>query len=583
VVSRVEDMFSVRNHRLSVDQFQELCEGVGSAEVVRELRRSQRSRRLLLIDEVIRTASHRPALMGPLPPAESAWEALAAAGDCDDVLLHPQVGGWAAYALRRHRGRVSSDAPLWIDFGVLHTVALVAAARTGLTWQTRIPARNGRVMLPTLGMADVGGSTRWTSVPARCAAGVIYLTSADGSETRLEESAGWWPLRTLGTGRELRLSVFLDDLDPYRDLADPIAPARLDDAAVGRWQTLLDEAWSLLCRWHRPTAESIAEGMLSLVPLPAGGGETRSASSGEAFGGVLVSPPADGTDLAVSLVHEFQHIKLGALIHLGALTGGPDDPVLYAPWRDDPRPLGGILQGIYAFTGIAAFWRGQRLVVDARDRPAADFEYAYARDQVDQALAVVADAGGLTDWGRAVADGIAARLRSWQPDRLAPATLDAAALLAAIHRAGWRLRHVVPAADRVRSLASAWLHDDDPPTGIVPSTVRPSPALRWSQGWQRLIRRSAPGGHPAAGTSAPAADVALASGDLATAEAGYRAELAERPGAVDAWTGLAIAVRSAPALRRRPELIRAVYLDLVRRDAVADPVALARWLAPSAA
>ena len=65
-------------------------------------------------------------------------------------------------------------------------------------------------------------------------------------------------------------------------------------------------------------------------------------------------------ELAVTLVHEFQHIKLGGLLHLAPLHDREPTRRLYAPWRDDPRPLGGLLQGVYAFTGVTDFWRAVR-------------------------------------------------------------------------------------------------------------------------------------------------------------------------------------------------------------------------------
>ncbi|GAA3300168.1 hypothetical protein GCM10020295_40210 [Streptomyces cinereospinus] len=86
-------------------------------------------------------------------------------------------------------------------------------------------------------------------------------------------------------------------------------------------------------------------------------------------------------------MHEFQHIKLGALINLGPLTEPPPDPgppeeLFYAPWRDDPRPLEGLLQGIYAFFGVARFWRAHRRTADAAYVPLAHFEFALWRAQV---------------------------------------------------------------------------------------------------------------------------------------------------------------------------------------------------------
>src|SRR5581483_603165 len=60
---------------------------------------------------------------------------------------------------------------------------------------------------------------------------------------------------------------------------------------------------------------------------------------------------------AVTLAHELQHLKLGALLDIVTLALPDDGRRYYAPWRDDPRPLGGLLQGAYAYFGVSGFWR----------------------------------------------------------------------------------------------------------------------------------------------------------------------------------------------------------------------------------
>ena len=53
----------------------------------------------------------------------------------------------------------------------------------------------------------------------------------------------------------------------------------------------------------------------------------------------------------MTLVHEFQHSKLSAMLDLVPLTDPDDHGRYFAPWRVDPRPLAGLLQGVYAFVG----------------------------------------------------------------------------------------------------------------------------------------------------------------------------------------------------------------------------------------
>lgn len=614
---------AARNHQLPKPHFEALCAGLGDAEAIHELWATQRSRRLLLINAVVEAAHEIPGALGPLPPAADAWEVLTRAEDAapeafTDILLHPQVGNWAAYVLRRDRGGADSDAPLWIDIGMIHALALTAAAHVGHAWRTKVPARRGRVMLPRLGMATFPASDTepWSYADAETDHGRIRLTlgdctlvvpTSDEAQNRpgrlpdRAHGASWWPLRRLRVSGELGpdLLVFLDDIDPYRDLADPVPPARLGDAEFAAWSDLLARAWDLLCRDHRPSAESISEGVVSLVPLARGdGSETRSASTGEAFGSVLISPPFDEVTLAVSLVHEFQHIKLGGLIHLGPLAIDDDRQCYYAPWRDDPRPLSGLLQGAYAFTGIMAFWRRHRARQSGRELLLADFEYAYARLQVDDALCTLDDSPGLTRWGTQVVQSLTRQIRPWLAEPLLPQATKAAELSAAWHRAGWRIRHLQPAPADVEALATAWIdntpEDETTQLHAHEATVVPHPQLRFARGMAALIRQQLDvpklpdEAARLSSLNLTEADAALVRGDTRVAHAGYTARIKADPDDFDAWIGLGLSAdadergespehgsHERRALLDLPDLVRAAYLHLIGAGHAPDPAQLA--------
>ena len=116
----------------------------------------------------------------------------------------------------------------------------------------------------------------------------------------------------------------------------------------------------MLRRRPPAAAESIAVGVPVIVPLRTQlESDLVSATTPAAFGAVATSWPPDPVTLAETLVHEFQHVKLGALMDMISLTksGGPK---VYAPWRSDPRPAAGLLQGVYAHLGIARFWAAER-------------------------------------------------------------------------------------------------------------------------------------------------------------------------------------------------------------------------------
>jgi HEXXH motif-containing protein len=556
----------------------------------------------LLIAAILAECDDQPELLGPLAGAESARTILGAAQRTraealDGVLMHPQVGSWGAYVLRRRRGGADSDEPLWIDFGVLHAVALVAATRAGLPWQTRLPVRAGELLLPTLGVARFDPRERHGVVQATTANGRIELSVGEQHLVVPNDPAdapGWWANCRVRTGDDLVLDAFLDDIDAYRDLADPIPARRMSLTERSRWMDLLGEAWELLCRDHRDDAEGIAAGVRSIVPLATEPGwATRSASTGEAFGAVMLSEPPDAVTMAVTLVHEFQHIKLGALMHLVPLSH--DDGQLYhAPWRDDPRPLGGFIHGIFAFAGIAAFFRRRSAVASDPDLPLMAFEYAYTRRQVTDALQTVRGATGLTDAGNMLIGGLIDRCTPWLAEPLPSDLVRLADLVADGHLIVWRLRHQRHASDDVVRLAKAW-RDHERPDVLPMWTLEPDAEMVWPHRLPALARRRtlagaepAPDAPATPGSPVDAAEDDLIAGRHQVALEAFTSAIVSGLTADDevrGWAGLALAAIAAGespaglALDLRPGLVRDIYTELVKGGTRADPLRLAAWLA----
>jgi hypothetical protein len=297
--------------------------------------------------------------------------------------------------------------------------------------------------------------------------------------------------------------------------------------------------------------------------------------------------------LAVALVHEFQHIILGGLIH--QLTLGTDDGRLYyAPWRYDPRPLSGFMQGVFAFLGIADFWRQHRLTAPENERALASFEYAHARAQTDAALRVLRNASGLSDDGHALIRGLTERCTPWLDDEVPaePARLSRLALDS--HRLGWHLRHQRPSDDDVTRLAEQWLAGEQPTGPVAEAELHPDPTFHWHDLISKLVRVQLAGRElevPGLGPDGAVAraDADLVRGDAALARDGYleaiRSGLAQgSPAEIHAWTGLAMAVAAttsgpaAQALYARPDVIRAVHAALTARGSEPSPVALAGWI-----
>ncbi|MEV6508183.1 HEXXH motif-containing putative peptide modification protein [Streptomyces sp. NPDC051642] len=549
--------------------FEELAVGGGSPEAFAFLARSERARRLLLLRTLL---AHLDALPTPLDPPAKAWRTLKIAADrapvqVERLLVAPQTGGWLAHLLRRVHDTAAGPV-LWAEVGYLSALAVVAALHASTTADLRVPLLDGALILPGLGLARLLGAPHGLSVGrARAADGELALTSevtdapslvlhrptavlVPAGDEESDTNPHWTPLRTLTlAGPSGTVAVPLDDLDPYRDLDDPIAPARLDAEEAVEWQRLFREAVGMVTAWgpHSPGRLDPTE-IRAVVPwgrtsvLPTAPPTVRlSASSGDSYAAMVIARPAGALALAETLVHEFQHSKLAALLHLFPLLDDDREERYYAPWRSDPRHLTGLLHGAYAFTGVAGFWR-DRMAEACRSEAAeevAGYHFALRRTQSRLVVRTLLVSGRLTVQGRALVTGLARTLDGWLREPVPPAAVARARTAAALHRTEWRLRNVVPSPG--------------PPT-TPDALVFRGDRVSWPD--DRTYAFTAP---PAAPRTA---DEHLAAGNPAAALTRYTDALAADPAephALAGWIVARAALDPGRASRRmlaRPELLQ---------------------------
>jgi HEXXH motif-containing protein len=391
------------HHVLAPAILDKLADGGGGPAAIDALRSAQLSKHLLLARYLLErwpgAASARDAIVDALDRASGHDPQAFAA-----VLGAPLVGAWSAIAARAASRGQASEA----DFGHLGAVVMVACAAAGIDAEADVPIRDGLIAVPGLGaaVAPDAGVARLIATDGRLVvqSGNAKVQVPHQSEA---ESANWLPVRMLAgetAGRHIRLS--LDDLDPYRHGHHAPPANRLASAEVDRWRRLFIDAWQLLADQLPERAAELTAGLQTLVPLQQTDGRTsRSATIRHAFGVFGLTRPPSASDFAVTLVHEFQHSKLSAILDLTPLSDPSNAGKYFAPWRVDPRPLAGLLQGVYAFVGVADTWRALRSV-DGMER-SAERHFAEARLQVDRGLAAVEQSGALTEAGEV----LAARLR----------------------------------------------------------------------------------------------------------------------------------------------------------------------------
>jgi HEXXH motif-containing protein len=412
---------SLAYHRLPAAAFDELASG-GGTEAIGLLRRSQESKHALLLRGI---GEHAPA----------AYDLLARAQHKDSdavstIVRYPSVGAWAYRTMRALRGGPpcpgASPPGLW-------NVAVAAAIRARLPAEAAVPAADGQVVLPSLGVADVPGTGTTTvrvttaGVQIRTDSGHITIPAAFW-----EAADGWRPLRPLLPATGEAAGIVLDEIDPFRMPAAPDAGTATD---LDSWRSVFASALALLRLHHPAVATEVAAIVSAVVPLAAPPNGQVSSSSAEAFGAVAMSEPVDERTLALTLAHEIQHLKLSAVLDMVTLSRPDDGSRYYAPWRDDPRPAIGLLHGTYAYLGVTAFWRRQRSAGTADS--VADTEFARWRDSAALGCATLLASGQLTEDGERFVRTMAETLLRWQGEPVPEAARQLAHERNALHRTRW--------------------------------------------------------------------------------------------------------------------------------------------------
>ena len=417
-----------RPHRLSRRDFAALSHGGGGAGTMRALMAARRSRTLMLIRFVAGTA-------GDDVRVRRAYQSLSklqqvAPDAVNQVLDHPSVGAWATRAAVRVRRGIPAH-PADLAF-----VAAAAAVRAGVPTSVSLPPR-AAISLPSLGtvLRPARGD-----IQVRCGDDGAELGGVRIPAEVHVDGPGWRGIPEITVDSDGLAASFLLDRWTAGELPPQIRVSGSPDLA--RWRDRIADGWDLLVRHHREVAEELSASVTVLTPLLASDTTVSSATLSDALGCVFLSLAPDARSIAVTLTHELQHTKLIALMNLLALLEPGLRGAYYAPWREDPRPLAGLLHGTYAYLGVTAFWRRQRAVETcAEDELDAHTAFARWRSATLGATETLLDSGGLTMAGQEFVRGMAGVLTLWCAEPVPTAAEAVADRLRADHRRRWLSAH----------------------------------------------------------------------------------------------------------------------------------------------
>ncbi|WP_328477242.1 HEXXH motif-containing putative peptide modification protein [Actinoplanes sp. NBC_00393] len=549
----------MREYVLTDEQYRSLAEGGGSPDAVGLLTEAQLSHRRLCLLAVAEKRDSLPvAVQDALALVMEIERASRAA--VLNLLRYPFLDAWFASLASALAGGSPDEQVLTRAGAHLGALATGAAIAAGAAFETVLVCTGSDLLLPAVGTAIGIGPAE---VPVRCdGATVLIGGSLELSLPCAEPVPGWRPARHVPVpGHVLEII----DADPWRDRfpVSPLGPLSGPDAA--RLDCLVRDAWQLLDAEQPAHTAGMRIALRGLVPMQTPPGAAQvSASVRGCFGAIGLSVADDAQTLAEILVHEFQHEKLGALLDLVDLCAEGGRARHHAPWRPDPRPAEALMQGIYAFSGVAGFWRARR-----GQSADADFRYFTWRDHVVYALAQLLRSGELTPEGRRFFRVLEATLAAWRDEAPTPAAIR---LGTAAAHLSWRLAHHRPQPADVSGLAAAWCAAVPPPAA-GPPVVRDGTVPALLAG---LLEEQAYRGR-AERADVTRAEQAVLHGDPAAA-----LRVLPAPGDDRDWTAAAVALYAQEGERavayRRPDLLRAVFQHLDRDGRRPGLTALHAWL-----
>ena len=422
-------------HTLGAASFRALAGGFGDAADMTQLAEAEHSLVRGLLSAVYQAGSAAPDVSKDAKSAlRGAWSLLAALdrdqpATLNAVLSHPYIRAWGLRCLERLRPagagsgaeeQASDPHRLTADLGHLAAIAAVAAVRAEVGAAVSVPVLDGAVHLPTLGRLALGtepgrggtaGDFETAAVSVISNAVIIRVDEACWTLDLRELLAGqscampvagtsraadWQPVRTL-KGPGFRVAV--EDTDPFRDCYHRQIATRLTEAEFARWQRDFRAAWPEIERNGGAYASALAAGLTVLMPLAAiHDGRDVSGTARNAFGAVAMAPAADPVTLARLLVHEFQQVKMGAILDLYDLHDRGDDRLFPVPWGEGKLRLEGLLRGAYAHLAVSEFWRVRQQSIGSPVVAGQRFRQCHA--DTAEAIETLLDSGSLTPLGR---------------------------------------------------------------------------------------------------------------------------------------------------------------------------------------
>ena len=186
----------------------------------------------------------------------------------------------------------------------------------------------------------------------------------------------------------------------------------LDLEYIGRWLSCSKDACRLLSLVEDDLWVPVRDVLSSVVPLESPPQVNLSGTNADVLGCICTSLSVNPAVLAETLVHEAAHTALHILTDETSCWEPTDIGQHFrSPWRNDLRPLSGMVHGIFAFLGVGEFWALLLQSDGAREfDQLGRVRLRTVARQVQKALAEVKDVPELTEAGEQLLGAAAHRV-----------------------------------------------------------------------------------------------------------------------------------------------------------------------------
>lgn len=374
----------IARHQMNSSDFAALGRGHGSESAIATLKAAQTSRARVKLGNVAR----------PLR-SEASWELIRGFDITDRQVVNRVLSDPFLLPVDGHAARGPR--------GTLARIALSCAILSASPIEVNLEVAEDVLSLPAVGTLPV-------------TAGTVHIAIDDRSAIFVNNVA------TEAVHHEIRMGpvgIRIEDRDPARDRFEHPLTEGLSPAELAAWQDGLNAAGLVLAERHPEALAEMAEGLTTIVPLRTQSGRHRSATARNAFGALGIALPATaeeetGEVLACLLLHEFQHVKLGAVLDMFDLHDKSDNTGYQVAWRKDPRSLEAVLQGVYAHIVVVEYWRRRALAAPGSHSPEYRLRSEDLAEKVKSALPRIAASPALTPLGRRWIADMAATTAGWR-------------------------------------------------------------------------------------------------------------------------------------------------------------------------